>query len=161
MRMGKVEEKPKKTIGRKSEGNGAIAAAAGSVAFPGMKPARDGRPLLPAPPKELDRAGPARTAQVKTLGRLLATGRKEEGGNLLTRALVRAKIAERLGGTLSPAGLATWARAKWLDVQRGAPAESGQREMLEDSLQSLALSTIPASRLSDDQLVELMTQLEG
>jgi 3-dehydroquinate dehydratase-2 len=46
-------------------------------------------------------------------------------------------------------------------VQRGAPAESGHRELLEDSLQTLTLSAISATRLSDDQLVDLMTQLEG
>jgi len=44
-------------------------------------------------------------------------------------------------------------------VQRGAPAESGQRELIEDTLQTLVLSTAPGSRLSDPELVELMTQL--
>jgi 3-dehydroquinate dehydratase-2 len=80
---------------------------------------------------------------------------------MLTRALVRQKIADRLSGKLTPAGLVTWARAQYLEVQRGAPAESGYRDMLEDSLQTLTLSTLPASRLSDEQLVDLMTQLEG
>lgn len=78
----------------------------------------------------------------------------------LTRALVRQKIADRLGGKLSPSGLATWARKHWLEVQRGAPAESGYRELLEDCLQSLVVSTVPPSKLSEDQLLELMTQLE-
>ena len=64
-------------------------------------------------------------------------------------------------GSSPPGALATWARAQFLEVQRGAPAESGYRDMLEDSLQSLTLSTLPASRLSDEQLVDLMTQLEG
>jgi 3-dehydroquinate dehydratase-2 len=121
----------------------------------------------------------ARTAEagrpVKTLGRKAqaadkpAKGEKTLGrgskgthaADMLTRALVRQKIADRLSGKLSPGGLATWARAQWLEVQRGAPAESGHRDLLEDSLQALTLSTLPASRLSDEQLVEWMTQLEG
>ena len=78
----------------------------------------------------------------------------------LTRALVRQKIADRLGGKLTPAGLATWARKHWLEVQRGAPAESGYRELLEECLQSLVVSTMPPSKLSEHQLLELMTQLE-
>jgi len=73
---------------------------------------------------------------------------------------VRQKIAERLAGRLSPAGLATWARTHWLEVQRGAPAESGQRELLEDALQRLTLASLPASRLTDEQLIELMTELD-
>jgi 3-dehydroquinate dehydratase-2 len=96
----------------------------------------------------------------KTLGRV-PPSLQIAGAELLTRALVRQKIAERLSGKLSPAGLATWARRQWLEVQRGAPAESGQRELLEDCLQSLVLSTLPASKLSDDQLIDLMAQLEG
>jgi 3-dehydroquinate dehydratase-2 len=94
----------------------------------------------------------------KTLGR----GSKETpAADLLTRALVRQKIADRLSGKLTPSGLATWARAQWVEVQRGAPAESGYRDQLEDSLQTLTLSTMPASRLTDEQLVDMMTQLEG
>ena len=64
-------------------------------------------------------------------------------GAQLSRALVRQKIADRLAGQADPAGLATWARSQWLEVQRGAPAESGFRELLDDSLQSLTLSTMP------------------
>lgn len=93
----------------------------------------------------------------KTLGR---GGKETPAADLLTRALVRQKIAERLSGKLSPSGLATWARTQWEGVQRGAPAESGYRDLLEDSLQTLTLSAMPASRLSDEQLVDLMTQLE-
>jgi 3-dehydroquinate dehydratase-2 len=96
--------------------------------------------------------------EAKTLGRTVP---KKGATGVLTRAIVRQKIAERLAGKLSPSGLATWARAQWLDVQRGAPAESGQRELLEDSLQSLVLSAMPPSKMSDDQLIELMTQLEA
>ena len=94
----------------------------------------------------------------KTVGRAPVGGKA--AGAVVTRALVRQKIAERLSGRLTPAGLATWARQMYLEVQRGAPAESGQRELLEDSLQSLVVSAVPASRMSEDQLIELMTQLE-
>ena len=103
---------------------------------------------------------PANTLAAKTLGRAAHLAGEDEAAQLLSRALVRQKIAERLSGRLSPAGLATWARTHWLEVQRGAPAESGQRELLEDTLQRLTLSTLPASKLSDEQLIELMTQLD-
>ncbi|WP_407659914.1 type II 3-dehydroquinate dehydratase [Hyalangium gracile] len=144
------EQAPSKTLGRKSDG------------------------LVVAPARAL-----ARTAEAggvaKTLGRksqaadkpakgekTLGRGSKETpAANLLSRELVRQKIADRLSGKLTPSGLATWARTQYLEVQRGAPAESGYRDMLEDSLQTLTLSTLPASRLTDEQLVDMMTQLEG
>lgn len=130
--------------------------------------------LAPSPAKALVRTAEAGTS-TKTLGRKAPAAEKPAKGektlgrgskatpaaDLLTRALVREKIADRLSGKLTPAGLATWARTQWMEVQRGAPAESGYRDMLEDSLQTLTLSTMPASKLSDDQLVEMMTQLEG
>ncbi|ADO69972.1 3-dehydroquinate dehydratase [Stigmatella aurantiaca DW4/3-1] len=94
----------------------------------------------------------------KTLGRSAKAALAE---GMLSRKLIRQKIAERLAGKLSAAELATWARMQWMEVQRGAPAESGYRDMLEDSLQTLTLSTMPASRLTDEQLVDLMAQLEG
>jgi 3-dehydroquinate dehydratase-2 len=90
-------------------------------------------------------------------------GRKVKGSpavNLLTRALVRQKIADRLAGRLTPAELATWARTQWNEVERGAPAESGYRDLLEDCLRQLTLSTMAASKLSDTQLVDMMTRLE-
>jgi len=82
-------------------------------------------------------------------------------GRGLTRAAVRARIVERLSGRLTPAGLSTWARAEWLELQRGAPAESGQRELLEETLQQLLLGLEKPSRLTDEQLVELMAALDG
>lgn len=107
-------------------------------------------------------AGPV-SAKPKSLGRAVARAATtmEPATERLTRALVRQKIAERLSGKLSPSGLATWARSKWLDVQRGAAAESGQRELLEDSLQQLVLASVPPAKLSDEELIELMTQLDG
>jgi 3-dehydroquinate dehydratase-2 len=97
----------------------------------------------------------------KTLGRKVNDAQATPAADFLSRALVRQKIAERLAGRMTPTELATWARSKWTEVQRGAPAESGYREMLEDSLQRLTLSHMPVSKLSDTELVDMMTRLEG
>jgi 3-dehydroquinate dehydratase-2 len=97
----------------------------------------------------------------KTLGRKAKGTRGPPAEDFLSRALVRQKIADRLAGRLTPSELATWARAKWSDVQRGAPAESDYRDLLEDCLQRLTLSTLPVSKLSDPELVDMMTRLEG
>jgi 3-dehydroquinate dehydratase-2 len=140
-----------KTIGRKTEGQpSAPAQALARTAEAGGSA------------KTLGRKGqadkPAKAEKEKTLGR---GSKGTPAADLLTRALVRQKIADRLSGKLTPGGLASWARTQWLEVQRGAPAESGYRDMLEDSLQTLTLSTLPASRLTDEQLVDMMTQLDG
>jgi 3-dehydroquinate dehydratase-2 len=99
----------------------------------------------------------ASAAPSKTLGRKVKGA--TPAADFLTRALVRQKIADRLAGRLTPAELATWARSKWTEVQRGAPAETGYRDLLEDSL--LMLSSLPARKLSDSELVNMMTRLEG
>jgi 3-dehydroquinate dehydratase II len=104
-------------------------------------------------------AAPA--SPTKTLGRKVKDRQATPAADFLSRALVRQKIADRLAGRLTPSELATWARSKWTEVQRGAPAESGYREMLEDALQRLTLSAMPVSRLSDTELVDMMTRLEG
>jgi 3-dehydroquinate dehydratase-2 len=139
-----------KSIGRKTEGQSSA---------PGKALARTAE--AGGQVKTLGRKGqadkPAKAEKEKTLGR---GSKGTPAADLLTRALVRQKIADRLSGKLSPGGLASWARTQWLEVQRGAPAESGYRDMLEDSLQTLTLSTLPASRLSDEQLVDMMTQLD-
>lgn len=139
-----------KTIGRKTEGqSSAPVKALARTAEAG------------GPAKTLGRKGqadkPAKAEKEKSLGR---GSKGTPAADLLTRALVRQKISDRLSGKLSPGGLASWARTQWLEVQRGAPAESGYRDMLEDSLQTLTLSTLPASRLTDEQLVDMMTQLD-
>jgi 3-dehydroquinate dehydratase-2 len=141
---------PAKTIGRKAEAAESAQALARTAKAGGVAKTL-GR-------KSQAADAPAKAEKEKTIGR----GSKETpGADLLTRALVRQKIADRLSGKLTPGALATWARAQFLEVQRGAPAESGHRDMLEDSLQTLTLSTVPASRLTDEQLVDLMIQLEG
>jgi len=140
-----------KTLGRKAE------APAASPAKALARTAEAG-----APAKTLGRKAPAADKPAAKGGKTIGRGASKDtpAADMLTRALVREKIADRLAGKLSPAALATWARTQWLEVQRGAPAESGHRDMLEDSLQTLTLSTLPASRLTDEQLVDLMTQLE-
>jgi 3-dehydroquinate dehydratase-2 len=117
-----------------------------------------------APRKTLGRkveAAPAAAASPsKTLGRKVKGAEATPAANLLSRALVRQKIADRLAGRMTHAELATWARAKWMEVQSGAPAESGHREQLEETLQRLTLSAIAATRLSDTELLDMMTRLE-
>ena len=98
----------------------------------------------------------------KTLGRgapQAPVGTRRPGAGL-TRAEVRAHIADRLAGRLSPAGLATWARGEWVTLQRGAAVEAGQRDQLEEVLQALFLAVQPRAALSDTQLVEWMAALE-
>ena len=134
--------------------------------------ARVDRLAREAPPKTLGRKPPSLTlARVgppsatpprgKTLGRAASTGKKGKAtAGQITRAIIRERIAERLSGKVSASGLSTWARGQWLEVQRGAAAESGHRELLEEVLQRLVVSNVPPSRLSDDQLIELMADLE-
>ena len=122
----------------------------------GAGPARAARSSV-APP-----AAPAVANGAKTLGRVAPPpppGTRRPGAGL-TRAEVRARIADRLAGRLSPAGLATWARGEWVAVQRGAAVESGQRDQLEEVLQALFLAVQPRAALSDTQLVEWMAALE-
>ena len=102
---------------------------------------------------------PRPAAPSKTLGRKEKGTQGTLAANVVSRALVRQKLADRLAGRLTPAELAAWARSKWAEVQRGAPAEGGYRDMLEDFL--LTLSSLPANKLSDSELVNMMTRLEG
>lgn len=95
----------------------------------------------------------------KTLGRERAATPESTSGRL-TRAAVRARIADRLAGRVTPGALATWARSQWVAVQQGAPVESGQRELLDEVLQALFLAVQPRSALGEDELVEWMTALE-
>jgi 3-dehydroquinate dehydratase II len=102
------------------------------------------------------------TPPPKTLGKKAAWRKDareaQEPHGILTRARVREQIAERLAGTMTPAALATWARARWADLQAGSPAESGQRDRLEEVLQTLIVAA--AGKASDQALIELMVQLE-
>lgn len=105
--------------------------------------------------------GPLRLAG-KTLGRREGEAASPAApSNLLTRAVVRQKVADRLSGKLKPEELADWARSCWMELQQGASAESGYRELLEEALRRLAFSHKPPARLSDADLVELMARLDG
>jgi len=147
----------RKTLGRGDRARPAAAPAAPVERAPAPAPARTAPPAGLAPArKTLGRRAAPESARA---GRPLPAGR---GAPLsLSRAVVRQRIADRLGGRLTPAGLSTWARTQWLELQRGAPVESGQRELLEDTLQQLLLGEQKPSRLGEDQLVELMAALDG
>ena len=128
---------------------------------PAAKPKVEAAPA-PGQRKTLGRkveAPSASAAPAKTLGRK-AKDDKAAASSGLTRALVRQKIADRLAGRLEPAELAAWARKHWLEVQGGGAAEEGHRALIEDSLQRLTFSTLPANRLTEPQLVDLMARLD-
>jgi 3-dehydroquinate dehydratase-2 len=161
---GEEGEEPAKTLGRRKKDiprekslavmpSRALARAADAPAKALARPVGGGNKTL----GRKAQAPAASAAPSKTLGRKVKGA--TPAADFLTRALVRQKIADRLAGRLTPADLATWARSKWTEVQRGAPAESGYKELLEDSL--LMLSSLPARKLSDAELVNMMTRLEG
>lgn len=127
-----------------------------------------GEPKEPKPsadsPKTLGRRPPSPSAPVPLTARSKSLGRKREPREtsqpgVLTRALVREKIADRLAGHMSPSALATWARAHWQEIQSGAPVESGHREVLEEALQTLLLSAGTKSWVTDEHLIDLMATL--
>lgn len=106
-----------------------------------------------ARPKLLNRKPPPPSAPPKSIGKREPVVEAK----VLTRAVVRQQIADRLAGNVTASALSAWSRAQWQKLQSGAPIESGQRELLEDVLQQLLLSA--TAKTSDDQLIELMTQL--
>lgn len=94
----------------------------------------------------------------KTIGPRARTLVETEAPGTFTRELVRRKITERLAGRLSPADLAEWAKGEWQQLQHGHSDFPG-REQLESALQRLLLSNVGAARMSDEQLLELLTEL--
>ncbi|MGI5860744.1 MAG: type II 3-dehydroquinate dehydratase [Myxococcales bacterium] len=145
------ESRPPKTLGRSA-----------SRAEP-AKPAKTlGRSVEAADPSKLlkQAADTVAPASVKTLGRADAATSVGLVKTGIHRAAVRERIAARLGRKITPSALATWAREQWLNLERGAATEMGQRELLSETLQTLALSATPAGRLSDEELIDLMTRLE-
>lgn len=134
--------------------------------LPAPAPKTLGRAIVSAQPAALlknaaDAASPQ--AAAKTLGRpegaegLKSAGLVKAG---ISRSAVRERIAARLGRKITPSALATWAREQWLNVERGAATEMGQRELLEEALQTLALSATPAGQMSESELIDLMARLE-
>ncbi len=143
----RVAQSSTKSIGRESfveKSVGRVLPNGQIVKSIGGKPARPHLVRKPPPP-----SAPTKTVGGRR-GTVLAVG-------VISRALVRQQIADRLAGTVTPAGLAAWARSEWQKLQSGSPMESGQRDKLEDVLQQLLLSA--TMKASDDQLIELMTQL--
>jgi 3-dehydroquinate dehydratase-2 len=126
-----------------------------------------GRAIAPAPAEParlLREAAEAATprAAPKTLGRAPESEATRPAGLVkagINRAAVRERIAARLGRKITPSALATWAREQWLNVERGAATEMGQRELLEEALQTLALSATPAGQMSESELIDLMARL--
>lgn len=99
-------------------------------------------------------------ASAKTIGRAGAKAvEPAPRASGITRAAVRQQIAQRLAGKISPAELATWAREQWLAVERGAATESGQRELLGEALQALALSAAPGLAISEPELLDWMAKM--
>ncbi len=137
-----VEPPPAKTLGRADKTTGRVLPNGEIVKSIGGKQ----RPAI-------NKKAPHPSAPQKSVGRRVPA----PASNVLSRAVVRQQIADRLAGTVTPAALAAWARAEWQKLQSGHPMESGQRETLEDVLQQLLLSA--TMKASDDQLIELMTQL--
>ena len=141
-------------------------AASASKASPASRTGSDSRRTveLPRMEKSIGRKPvpkPAEKAALKSGGKSLGRGAAKSmpPSAGLTRARVREKIAEQLSGRLTAEALAAWARAEWLDAQSGSLSSSEDRELLEDTLQTLTLSNVSARRLSDHQLVELMARL--
>ena len=113
--------------------------------------------------KVIGRKAPAALAAhrvPKTLGRAPPRAEPPPQRNTgINRAAVRSQVSARLSGRISPAELATWAREQWLAVERGAATESGQRELLAEALQALALSAAPGLTLSDPELLDWMAKM--
>ncbi len=123
-------------------------------------------PASPPPaPKTLGRAASAAqpAALLKAAAKTLGVDAAGSAGLVkagISRIAVRERIAARLGREITPSALATWAREQWLNVERGAATEMGQRELLEEALQTLALSATPAGQMSESELIDLMARLE-
>lgn len=101
----------------------------------------------------LQKKPPPPSAPPRTVGRKVPRASPK----VLSRAIIRQQIADRLSGQVTPAALAAWARGEWQKLQTGAPMESGQQQLIEDVLQTLLLSA--TMKATDDQLIGLMTQL--
>jgi 3-dehydroquinate dehydratase-2 len=96
----------------------------------------------------------------KTLGRRAQTQLETALPGNPGRERVRQKLTERLAGRITPAELAEWARGEWQALQADpTQPPPPEREVLETALQRLLLSNVGPSRMSDEQLLELLTEL--
>ncbi len=78
------------------------------------------------------------------------------GAGGITRAALRARIAECLAGQLTRERLSLWSREQWQTLQWGGPAEVGHRALLEETLMLLAAST----KHADAALLGFMASLD-
>jgi 3-dehydroquinate dehydratase-2 len=97
----------------------------------------------------------------KSIGPRARTLLETEVPGTFTRELLRRKITDRLAGRISPAELAEWAKGEWQQFQRGGHPVGPAKEELESALQRLLLSNIAPSRMNDEQLLELLTELSS
>ncbi len=96
-------------------------------------------------------------APKKTLGRTAGSAvAVPTGPATLSRAIVKAKVSERLSGKLAPEALASWARAQWQALVNGATVEPGAKDTLEDVLLTLAAS----AKASDHALLSTIATLD-
>lgn len=94
-------------------------------------------------------SAPSSAPAGKTLGAVASTP-----SAAITRALVREKVAARLGKTLTPDEFAQWARSQWAAIQRGSTTDHPK---LEEVL--LLLST--SAKASDHVLLSYSAKLES
>lgn len=142
------------------EGEVAVAAPREGVGRVGRRAPRSGGKTLGRRMALADGALAHVPSRGEVRGKTLGRHREAAEDVGLTRSQVRERIAARLTGGLSGEELVAWARARWLEVQGGAAVEPGQRELVERSLEALALSRTAKGRLQDERLVEMMAELE-
>ncbi len=112
--------------------------------------------------KESAEAPPA-AARGKSIGPKAATSDSaptaptRANGNVISRALLRERLSDRLAGKVSPDAFAMWAREKWQSLQWGGQVEPGQRERLEELLMLLAATP----KHTDAALLDFIARLES
>jgi 3-dehydroquinate dehydratase-2 len=125
-----------------------------------VEPVRAGKSIGRKPAAPTESPEPEVAARGKTIGRGALKEKvavvKDEGG-VLTRAQVRARIALRLKGEVTPDQLAQWAREKWSALQRGAEAEAGRK----DTIETVLLTLMAGAKASDAMLVAQMAKLDS
>ncbi len=106
------------------------------------------------------REAPPTTAQEnsKTLGRRDPSAQSmPEPSGRLTRQVVKGRIKLRLEGKMTSEELASWARTQWTDLQRGAQAEDGAKELLDGVL----LTLMGGAKTTDHILLAQMAKLDS
>jgi hypothetical protein len=79
---------------------------------------------------------------------------------ITTRAMVVARIEERLSGRLSDTALAAWAFDRFYAQEAGSEAyEAGAEPVITDVLDALMFGDDPSFRLDEEELRALIAQL--